>query len=45
VTRVRLAREAANLTLAETLECLYAEHEPAKFERAALRRLSRYVTE
>ena len=33
------AREAGNLTLAEALElvCLYAEAEPAKFERAALR--------
>ena len=33
------ASEAGNLTLAEALElvCLYAEAEPAKFERAALR--------
>jgi hypothetical protein len=33
------ARECGNLTLAEALElvCLYAEVEPAKFERAALR--------
>jgi hypothetical protein len=33
------ARETGNLTLAEALElvCLYAEAEPAKFERAALR--------
>jgi hypothetical protein len=33
------AREAGNLTLEEALElvCLYAEVEPAKFERAALR--------
>ena len=41
------AREAGNLTLAETLElvCLYAEAEPAKFERAALRWHARFVTE
>jgi hypothetical protein len=41
------AREAGNLTLAEALElvCLYAEHEPKKFERAALRWHARYVTE
>jgi hypothetical protein len=41
------AREAGNLTLAEALElvCLYAEAEPAKFEKAALRWLARYVTE
>ena len=41
------AREAGNLTLAEALElvCLYAEAEPAKFERAALRWHSRYVSE
>jgi integrase len=33
------ARELGNLTLGEALQmvCLYAEHEPAKFERAALR--------
>jgi hypothetical protein len=33
------AREAANLSLAEALEfvCLYAEAEPSKFERGALR--------
>ena len=33
------AREVGSLTLVEALElvCLYAEHEPAKFERAALR--------
>jgi hypothetical protein len=41
------AREAGNLTLAEALQlvCLYAEAEPAKFERAALRWHARYVTE
>jgi hypothetical protein len=41
------AREAGNLTLAEALElvCLYAEAEPAKFERAAIRWLGRFVTE
>jgi hypothetical protein len=41
------AREAGNLTLAEALElvCLYAEAEPAKFEKAALRWHARFVTE
>jgi len=41
------AREAGNLTLAEALELvvLYAEAEPAKFERAALRWHARYVSE
>jgi hypothetical protein len=41
------AREAGNLTLEEALElvCLYAAHEPAKFERAALRWHARFVTE
>jgi hypothetical protein len=41
------AREAGNLTLAEALELvvLYAEAEPAKFERAALRWHARFVTE
>lgn len=41
------AREAGNLTLAEALQlvCLYAEAEPAKFERAALRWHARYVSE
>jgi hypothetical protein len=41
------AREAGNLTLAEALDLvvLYAEVEPAKFEKAALRWLARYVTE
>ena len=41
------AREAGNLTLAEALElvCLYAQAEPAKFERAALRWHARFVTE
>jgi hypothetical protein len=41
------AREAGNLTLTEGLElvCLYAEAEPAKFERAALRWHSRFVSE
>jgi hypothetical protein len=40
------ARKAGNLTLAEALElvCLYAEHEPAKFERTALWHV-RYVSE
>ena len=41
------ARECGNLTLAEALElvCLYAEAEPAKFERAALRWHARFVSE
>jgi len=41
------AREAGNLTLAEALEllCLYAEAEPANYERAALRWHARFVTE
>ena len=41
------AREAGNLTLAEALElvCLYAEAEPAKFEKAALRWHARFVAE
>jgi hypothetical protein len=41
------AREAGDLTLTEALElvCLYAEAEPAKFERAALRWHSRFVSE
>jgi hypothetical protein len=41
------AREAGNLTLTEALElvCLYAEAEPAKFEKAALRWHARFVTE
>lgn len=41
------AREMGSVTLAEALDlvCLYAEAEPAKYERAALRWLSRYVTE
>jgi hypothetical protein len=41
------AREAGNLTLAEALELvvLYAEAEPAKFERTALRWHPRFVTE
>ena len=41
------AREAGNLTLAEALElvCLYAEAEPAKFEKGALRWHTRFVTE
>jgi len=41
------ARAAGNLTLAEALELvvLYAEAEPAKFERAALRWHTRFVTE
>jgi hypothetical protein len=41
------AREAGNLTLTEALQlvCLYAEADPTKYERAALRWLGRYVTE
>jgi hypothetical protein len=41
------AREVGTLTLVEALElvCLYAEAEPAKFEKAALRWYARYVTE
>jgi hypothetical protein len=41
------AREAGNLTLTEALQlvCLYAEADPAKFERAALRWHARFVTE
>jgi hypothetical protein len=41
------ARELGRLTLEEALRLLflYAEHDPIKFERAALRRLARYVTE
>jgi hypothetical protein len=41
------AREAGNLTLAEALElvCLYAEAEPAKYEKAALRWHARFVAE
>jgi hypothetical protein len=41
------AREAGNLSLAEALQlvCLYAETEPAKFERAALRWHARFVSE
>jgi hypothetical protein len=41
------AREIGRLTLEEALRLLflYAEHDPVKFERAALRWLSRYVTE
>ena len=41
------AGEVGSLTLEEALRLLflYAEKEPIKFERAALRWLSRYVTE
>ncbi len=41
------AREIGQLTLDEALQLvfLYAEKEPLKFERAALRWLARYVTE
>jgi hypothetical protein len=41
------AREAGNLSLGEALDLvvLYAEVEPAKFEKAALRWLARYVSE
>ena len=36
-----------NVTLEEALQlvCLYAEHEPAKFEKAALRWHARFVSE
>ena len=39
--------EARRIAIAEALElvCLYAEAEPAKFERAALRWHARYVAE
>jgi hypothetical protein len=41
------AREIGRLTLEEALRLLflYDEHDPIKFERAALRWLARYVTE
>jgi hypothetical protein len=41
------ARELGRLTLEEALSLLllYAEHDPIKFERAALRGLGRYVTQ
>jgi len=41
------AREIGNLTLAEALDlvCLYAEAEPATFEKVRLRWLVRYATE
>jgi hypothetical protein len=41
------ARELGRITLVEALQlvCLYAEAEPAKFERAALRWHARLVTE
>jgi hypothetical protein len=41
------ARELGHLTLDEALQLvfLYAEKEPIKYERAALRWLARYVTE
>jgi hypothetical protein len=41
------AREMGQLTLAETLDLivLYAEVEPAKFDRAAIKWLSRYLGE
>jgi hypothetical protein len=41
------AREIGNLTLEEALRLLflYAEKEPIKYERAALRWLTRYVTD
>jgi hypothetical protein len=41
------AREIGRLTLEEALQlvALYAAHEPAKFERAALRWLARYLDE
>jgi hypothetical protein len=42
-----VAREMGRLTLEEALRLLflYAEHDPIKFERAALRWLARYATE
>lgn len=41
------AREIGHLTLEEALRLLflYAEHEPVKYERAALRWLARYLGE
>lgn len=41
------AREMGSLTLLEALQLveLYAEHEPAKFERAAVKWLSRLLVE
>ena len=41
------AREIGNVTLAEALDLviLYTEHEPAKFEKAALRWHARFVSE
>jgi hypothetical protein len=41
------ARELGSLTLSDALKLvlLYAEAEPAKFERAAVRWLGRYLTE
>jgi hypothetical protein len=41
------ARELGRLTLEEAMRLLflYAEYDPIKFERAALRWLARYVTE
>jgi hypothetical protein len=41
------ARECVNLSLGEALDLvvLYAEAEPAKFERAAVRWLGKYVAE
>ena len=41
------AREAGNLSLGEALDAvvLYAEVEPARFERAAVRWLARFVTD
>lgn len=41
------ARELGRLTLEQALSLvlLYAERDPAKFDRAALRWLARYVTE
>ncbi len=41
------AREIGRLSLEEALSVvlLYSEHDPIKFERAALRWLARYVTE
>lgn len=47
VFHAELAAREINLTLPEALDlvCLYAEVEPAKFEKASLRWLARFVTE
>jgi hypothetical protein len=47
VVAEQIAREVPNLTLEEALRLLflYAEQDPIKYERAALRWLVRYLTE